>query len=181
MMDELGFYQNHTRFWADLPTDDELYKNPGQIQGKKQPGSLSLNAAEPGFPLSGPEHPADLYIPLGMTYIPDSQRTTTTLTNHPPENRLERDGLKDFSADLFLEKELMDLGSNRLAVEANQMQFQDHPHKELTGLHSLWSQWRRRIYRGQYGNSRINKPDPKGREQNLDCGNDDSQNTGICS
>lgn len=138
-LDDLGFCQDHNRFWAQLPTDKTLFDREERKNINCAPGSLADEAAEPRFPLAGPENPDNVYIPIGMPFMPSPQHTTATLEEHSQDTRLERNGLKVFSSNLFLDEELKSVNSQRLPAEANYKKHQDQKVQLLIGLHSLWN------------------------------------------
>lgn len=135
---QLAFSQQHPRFWGHLPMDEALFRmsDRGPVPGEASP--LEREASEPRFPLAGPEKPAKLYLPLGMPNAPDVTTTQAPLDAVSPATKLRRDGLKTFSADLFLDLDLAGAGSGTLLTEAHHKYYlRDQP---LRGLHSLLPQ-----------------------------------------
>jgi hypothetical protein len=132
---QLAFSANHPRFWGRLPVDEEVFRLPEQQPVQRMPGPLEQEASEPPFPLAGPEMPAPLYLPLGMPTTPDLTTAQDALDTADLTTRLERDGLKRFSADFFLDSDLARVGSDALLAEAHHKYSLQR--KLLRGLHSL--------------------------------------------
>ena len=73
---DLGFHQAHERFWARLPTDQEIYREPEATDTDppatvlwRQVGDLFR------FPLAGPvktDGVTDIYLPLFVSILPDN-------------------------------------------------------------------------------------------------------------
>ncbi len=132
---ELAFGKKHARFWACLPLDKDLFSLPDGRTAHAKPTTLETEVFEPRFPLAGPEKPAALYLPLGMSLLSGSITSQGPLGATEPDTTLERDGLENFSADLFLDPDLAPIGSGALLTEANHKYYlRDEP---LRGLHSL--------------------------------------------
>ena len=98
---ELGFHPAHPRNWATLPTDDDLFPDPNAPPAMEIP-ALWREAAHPRFPLAGTVDENVLYFPIGMTALPEF----FLAANPIPLTALERDGLQNFDAALFLDPRL---------------------------------------------------------------------------
>jgi hypothetical protein len=136
-LSNLGFSDKHPRFWGKLPVDKDLFRLPDRGSIRTAPGPLEVESSDPRFPLAGPEQEelAAFYLPLGMPIVPDQTMAQGPLDGIEPGTELQRDGLENFSADLFLDKDLASVGSEALLAEANYRYYvQD---KSLRGLHSL--------------------------------------------
>ena len=148
-LDNLSFSNKHSHFWADLPTDEALFDPDPRGRVNKTPGSLAALAYNPRFPLAGPEDPDEFYLPIGMPFLPAPSQTTAALGNDLSESRLQRDGLKEFSWELFLHESLKSLNCQRLPgevyreqqafLEAKRKSSQASNGQKLKGLHSLWN------------------------------------------
>jgi hypothetical protein len=136
-LSDLAFSKQHTRFWAGLPSDAELFQSAGERFERTTPSELYADASEPRFPLAGPEKNdrAELYLPLGMPVVPNPTSSKGPLNDIEPSAKLERDGLKDFCANLFLDSALNGTGAGALLREANHRRYVlEQP---LRGIHSL--------------------------------------------
>jgi hypothetical protein len=123
-----------TRFWAELPSDDHLFRLvDGRPLGPET--ELARDAASPRFPLAGPADAADLYVPLGMPPAPDAEAARGPL-EADAETVLERDGLAGFSPRWLVDGELETVG-----VGALQEAVLDKLYirgAALGGLHAFW-------------------------------------------
>ena len=129
----LGFAAGHPRFWAALPADAELLAAPPH--GVPATGPLAEDAAVPRFPFAGPDDPAPLYLPVAMRTAPESGAARGASTDDSPDTALERDGLAEFNAGLFLDSWLAQLGAGSLLAEANHRLYVVG--EDLPGLYSL--------------------------------------------
>lgn len=134
-LSDLGFGGRHSRFWSLLPDDERLFRLPLGEEEPEAPKGLVREAQTPRFPIAGEESPASFYLPWGM----GRQRTRDVALELDGSlitgTTLERDGLADFGAGLFLDPDLATLGSDTLRQEAEYRRFVlDRP---LSGLHSL--------------------------------------------
>lgn len=120
----LGFAASHPRFWASLPMDSALLTGP-----------LARDASAPRFPFAGPEDTAPLYLPAAMPTVPAAEAARGPSGDASPETALERDGLADFGAHLFLDTRLARLGAGSLLAEANHRFYVMG--EDLGGLHAL--------------------------------------------
>ncbi len=140
---DLAFTADHPRAWTSLPTDDDLFRPVNGRPISITRGTLVADAANPRFPLAGPEKPLDSnapYLPLGMLPSPDLGTAHGPLVEADTATALQRNGLRQFSADLFLDADLGEIGYGALFAEANYKRYlrggQGEP---LHGLHSLLS------------------------------------------
>ncbi|HSF30493.1 MAG TPA: hypothetical protein VLK82_08490, partial [Candidatus Tectomicrobia bacterium] len=125
---DLGFTPAHARFWAALPTDQEVYTRMAvphqagraELAFEKERQELWRSTAEKRFPLAGRGPDSALYWPLGMPLAPvySLGPLTTSAT------RLERDGLSQYNASLFLDTDLIDAGMATLLARADFLRYQ---------------------------------------------------------
>jgi hypothetical protein len=127
----LGFTPDHPLFWAGLPTDAGLFA-PDELQPSTPPPLWRL-ADAPRFPLAGPDDPAGVFLPLGIHIF----ATNDTMALHSGHHRLQREGLADFSADLFLDPDLRDVGTDALLGYADTFRFLSANPRLLRGLHAI--------------------------------------------
>src|SRR5215217_2208672 len=131
----LGLAPDHERFWAQLPTDEEVYRatdtptteNPATLLWK-QVGDLFR------FPLAGPGVTDEIYFPLLMSGLPENYLGPVAL----PGNDRERDGLAEFDAALFLDRDLVEIGAANLATTADFLQYLSPRPRRLTGMHAAF-------------------------------------------
>ena len=136
---DLGFAPNHARFWAALPTDQALY--PG-MTGRHNAGRAELafeqerqelwrSTSESRFPLAGSGPDTALYVPVGMALAPEYFLGPLATTG----TALERDGLSQFDARLFLDPDLIDASTATLMEQADFLRYQGLTPHQLKGIH----------------------------------------------
>jgi hypothetical protein len=116
----LGFVPDHQRAFGALPSDEALYVDP-------RPSDLAREVASPRFPLAAERA---LYIPMGMGVLPTEEVPATVAG----DTALDRDGLANFSAELFLDAMLSDADVRSLFDRANALRFEAG--HQLTGIHT---------------------------------------------
>ena len=134
-LSDLGFAPDHERFWAKLPTDEEVYHLSDSITAEnpatmlwKQVGDLFR------FPLAGLGAADEIYFPLLMPALPENYLGPVVL----PGGERERDGLAEFDAALFLDRDLVDIGAANLATTADFLQYLSPRPRRLTGMHAAF-------------------------------------------
>jgi hypothetical protein len=144
----LGFCPGHPNFWCDLPLDAALY-DPHPLVPRRAPSDLWDRAAgwdaaggqlagqSARFPLAGSAPgPADagLYcLPLGMSVLPEPYRSPAAQAETP----LERDGLAEYSAGLFLDPDLAAQALGDLLNAADYIRYQSPAPRALRGIHAV--------------------------------------------
>jgi hypothetical protein len=134
-LSDLGFAPDHERFWALLPTDEEVYRltdtptteNPATLLWK-QVGDLFR------FPLAGLGPADEIYFPLLMPGLAENYLGPVAL----PGSERERDGLAEFDAALFLDRDLVEIGAANLATTADFLQYLSPRPRQLTGMHAAF-------------------------------------------
>jgi len=142
---ELGFDAPHPRFWGDLPTDEQLYRQQayGQPAGASEAGQVALafdkerielgqDAGAQGFPLAGAGARTAVYFPVGMTALPVNYLARFQTAKLP----LERDGLSTFEPALFLDGELVEPGTASFSEQANFIRYTSPRPRSLRGAHA---------------------------------------------
>jgi hypothetical protein len=126
--------QQTSRFWADLPSDEALFRLE---DGRPVPPTSALDraAAAPRFPLAGTPEPSALYVPLGMPSAPDREASRGPL-GADPGTALERDGLAGFSPRTLLDARLADVGLGALPATVFDALYVRR--QRLEGAHALW-------------------------------------------
>lgn len=133
---DLGFARQHPRCWARLPTDAALLGSPSLSRPEREPEQLDDDVSSPRFPLAGPHDAIDaiaaFYLPLAVVdrLDPDLAVGLSTVDGTP----LERDGLSNFSASLFVDPALASVVGSLLAEAEHRYYVRED---ELIGLHSL--------------------------------------------
>lgn len=123
-----------SRFWADLPTDDSLFR---LVDGRSAPpvNALAQEAVTPRFPLAGPADASGLYLPLGMPWAADRENSRPPL-DADPATALERDGLAAFGPGWLLDDDLAGLGIGALpGAVFDKLYVRD---ESLEGAHAFW-------------------------------------------
>jgi hypothetical protein len=118
----LGFAPAAAQFLGGLPADEAFYAD-------SSPGW----PARTNFPLAGPDAPAAWYIPLGLTAAPSDALGAM----YPSTTALERDGLSQFGADLFLDPALAAEPTSTLLQTAGWVRDQSPNARPLQGIHAL--------------------------------------------
>jgi hypothetical protein len=136
-MTDLGLAPVHPRYWGSLPDDATLFAT-------NISGSLVAEAFHPRFPLAGPNDGA-FYLPIGVSSAETSPLGPDELTaaffpltvpQHSAATELERDGLAEFGAELFLDPSLAESTSLDLLSEAFYLRYQSPTPRRLTGIHA---------------------------------------------
>ena len=134
-LSDLGFAAAQERFWAKLPTDEEVYRETDSITTEnpatilwKQVGDLFR------FPLAGIPDGDEIYFPLMMPALPENYLGPVAL----PGSERERDGLAEFDAALFLDRDLLNIGTGVLASTAEFLQYLSPRPRRLTGIHAVF-------------------------------------------
>jgi hypothetical protein len=136
---DLGFTPAHGRFWAALPTDREVYSKVAvphqsgrvELTFEKERQELWRSTAETRFPLAGRGPVSAVYWPLGMPVAPEYFLGPLS-TN---ATQLERDGLSQYDASLFLDLDLIDAGAATLLARADFLRYQGLTPRQLRGIH----------------------------------------------
>ncbi|MBU8896468.1 hypothetical protein KRR26_12675 [Corallococcus sp. M34] len=139
-LDLLGLCPAHPRHWGSLPTDvrrawdEEPESLPGRLPEVRLPGDWRQGIPVSRFPLAGPGPEGEAFsFPLGMTDVPGGWLGCVP----PPSEALVRDGLNDFGSELFLDRDLRDLGTDTLMAQAAFLRYQASQPRAPRGIHSL--------------------------------------------
>jgi hypothetical protein len=132
---DLGFAPDHERFWANLPTDEEVYR-PTDTPTAENPATILWNPVGDlfRFPLAGLGPVDEIYFPLLMPGLAENYLGPVAL----PGDERERDGLAEFDAALFLDRDLVDVGATNLANTADFLQYLSPRPRLLTGMHAAF-------------------------------------------
>ncbi len=130
-LSDLGFVPGQPRFWDSLPVDADLYS----MMASDQPlPDLWHDAAEPRFPLAGSDYllKTDFYFPLAVPII--ASDFSGALPQTP--SALERDGLANFDANLFLDPKLRGFNARSLIEQINFLRYQSGTSFALRGIYT---------------------------------------------
>jgi hypothetical protein len=151
----LAFTAKHPRFWAALPTAEQLYDDPDTVPTGLDTGiignsytDLWADAVQQSFPLAGNLADADLYLPVAMPLLPDIYLSALRRT----ATALERDGLIAANsagaafdpqrfAGLFLDPDVDLLGASgtELLARADYLRYLSPAPRRLRGMHACLS------------------------------------------
>lgn len=131
----LGLSERHPRFFGRLPTDRALFAPQSLTRLEPVEPELRAMVMQPRFALAGPNPAAPRYLPMGLPPGPLPAFARTTLAPGAAEDRLVRDGLDVFGAELFLDDRLTQYGSRSLLGTAQHLI--DVAGLDLEGLHAL--------------------------------------------
>lgn len=129
---DLGFAKSHPRFWGALPADDRLFRHG--LKDDLAHDAVRRETEEPRFPLAGSYGKAApvSYLPVLMPNFPSHYLGPRKRRGSP----LRRDGLADFNADLFLDRELKETGTGELLSRADFIRDQSARPRALVGIHA---------------------------------------------
>jgi len=137
---DLGYAPQHPRFWAALPTDKKFYEDMvaqadvGRAELAFETERLELGQPQAGtrFPLAGGGSDTVLYFPIGMPFVPTYYLGPIDVPGTP----LERDGLAQFAASLFLDPALVEFSTTTLMAQADFLQYLSPTPRRLQGIHA---------------------------------------------
>jgi hypothetical protein len=132
---DLGLAPDHPRCWNLLPTDSTLYA-PVVRPAPLPYAALSADIDHPRFSLAG-SAASVIGLPLGMTTLVNSDFTQAA--SMPGTTALERDGLANFDASLFIDPLLAGSNSTTLLADAFNLQYQGQTPHQPGGLFALLS------------------------------------------
>jgi len=135
-LSDLGFEARHERFWGTLPTDEALYQDLLDNVGQDTPATVLWRQVGDlfRFPLAGVNAADDVYFPLAMAAVPDVYLGPVKLKG----SALQRDGLAQFDARLFMDRDLISVRTETLAAQAEFLQYLSPTPRRLTGMHAAW-------------------------------------------
>jgi hypothetical protein len=141
-LSNLGFVAQHNRFWGVLPSDEILFRQDEGQKIKKYSNktqALLEQVTTPRFPLAGPEHSEDWhYLPNDMSLLV-SAATQSGAEFSNEIDRLQREGIENFGAQVFLDERLQNMRGDLLKQEAHAIAFlsDSQSSQKLRGIHSL--------------------------------------------
>ncbi len=134
---DLGFAPAHSRYWNALPTDAQLFAAGDFREAIDQAEAsawkaLWLEASEVRFPLAGGGDGGALFLPIGMSALPQPSMAA----QHSGQSGLVREGLAEFSSSLFLDARLLNSTAATLLADADFIRYQTPGAAPLTGIHA---------------------------------------------
>jgi hypothetical protein len=129
---ELAFGASHPRYFGRLPTDAEAYDADASAPVNQPAEQLWQPVGEIRFPLAAAEGAGVVYIPFGMGFLPEQFLPAVKL----PGTSLERDGLAEFDAGLFLDPDLKEASLNDLLSRADFIRYLSERPRRLCGIHA---------------------------------------------
>jgi hypothetical protein len=129
---DLAFGASHPRYFGGLPTDAEAYATDRTAPVNQPAEELWQPVGEIRFPLAAVEGEGVVYIPFGMGFLPERFLPAVKL----PGTSLERDGLAEFDASLFLDPELKEASLNDLLSRADFIRYLSEQPRRLRGIHA---------------------------------------------
>jgi hypothetical protein len=136
---DLGLTPAHDRFWARLPTDEQVYDDSDPFDAESPSTILWRQVGDLfRFPLAGPARNSDgldLYVPLSIGILPENYLGAVKL----PGTALERDGLAKFNEKLFLDRDLTAVSLSELAAQAEFLTYLAPKPRKLNGIHAAFA------------------------------------------
>ena len=138
-LSDLGFEAALERFWGNLPTDEEIYRETDALDSTSPSTVLWSQVGDLfRFPLAGvlPEdNTTEMYFPLSMPLLAENYLGPIRLNG----STLERDGLAKFDEELFLDPELIETQTADLAGQAEYLMYLAPQPRLLSGMHAAFA------------------------------------------
>lgn len=131
-LSDLGFNNGQSRFWGNLPIDEEVYSIK-ENAADKAIFAWTQNAAAKNFPLARNERENLIYFPVFPNVSPDEYLAAIPLIG----TKLERDGLAKFDAKLFLDEKLKNTNLYNLLTDAEFLRYVSEKPRNLRGIHAV--------------------------------------------
>ena len=134
-LSDLTFGQNSPSFWKALPADEQLYRdasttsNPSHSVVSKTISISSYpdlwqRALNPRFPLAGNDAPGVSYLPIAMPPAPGYYLDMDKGSSGRLADPRVRDGLAEFSVNLFLDMDMVEFFTADLITQADYLRYQ---------------------------------------------------------
>ena len=147
VLSDLTFGQDHPSFWKALPSDEQLYRgtevtsNPTHSVLEKTLSYSSYTdlwqrALNPRFPLAGNDAPGVYYLPIAMPVSPDYYLGLDKGSSEPFAAPRTRDGLGEFSTNLFLDMDMAEALTPDLIMQANYLRYESVQPRLLKGIYA---------------------------------------------
>jgi hypothetical protein len=149
---DLGLAPGQPNFIGALPSDLRLFQSSEDLLSDEEQAlrdrvralagdgielgeyhaNLWQSVANPRFPLSVDAGLVDIFLPFGLPIVPVDFLDAAPVPGEP----LERDGLANFGADLFLDPDLADETTADLSAQADFIRWQQPSPRRLQGIHA---------------------------------------------
>jgi hypothetical protein len=130
----LAFVPGHPRYWGDLPSDEELYADASAGDEPPVRAALRREVSNPRFPLAGDGERSVLDFPLSLPLVAEDGPFLGP--PKPSRTALERDGLAEFDAGLFVDEDLAGVGTEALLAQADFLRYGGASRRRLRGIHA---------------------------------------------
>ena len=149
-LSNLTFGQDSPSFWKALPADEQLYRdasatsNPSHSVVSKTISISSYSdlwqrALNPRFPLAGNDAWGISYLPIAMPPAPDYYLGLDKGSSRRLADPRTRDGLAEFSIDLFLDLDMIESLTTDLIAQADYLRYTVTPPRLLKGIYAALS------------------------------------------
>lgn len=134
-LSDLAFGEDHPRFWKALPADDQFYRNAVMTSDPMHSvvskavshtpyTDLWQSALNPRFPLAGSDAPGVFYLPIAMPVSTDYYLGLDKGSKGQFATPRARDGLSEFSINLFLDVDMVEALTTDLMMQADYLRYQ---------------------------------------------------------
>ena len=149
-LSDLTFGEDHPSFWKALPSDEQLYRD-AEVTSKPTHSVLSKTlsyssytdlwqrALNPRFPLAGNDAPGTYYLPIAMPFSPDYYLGLDKGSSGQFAAPRTRDGLSEFSIDLFLDLDMVEAFTTDLIMQADYLRYSSSQPRPLKGIYAALS------------------------------------------
>jgi hypothetical protein len=151
-MGDLGLAPGQPNFLGALPSDSRLFQSSEDLLSAEEQAlrdrvralagdgielrdyhaNLWQSVANPRFPLSVDLGLTNVFLPFGLPIVPVDFLDAAPVPGDP----LERDGLANFAADLFLDPDLAEETTADLSAQADFIRWQQPSPRRLQGIHA---------------------------------------------
>ena len=149
-LSDLTFGEDHPSFWKALPADEQLYRDaevtsdPTHSVLTKTLASSSYTdlwqrALNPRFPLAGNDAPGTYYLPIAMPVSPDYYLGLDKGSSGQFATSRTRDGLAEFSINLFLDMDMVEALTTDLITQADYLRYSGPQPRPLKGIYAALS------------------------------------------
>jgi hypothetical protein len=149
-LSDLTFGEDHPSFWKALPTDEQLYRD-AEATSKPTHSVLTKTlsyssytdlwqrALNPRFPLAGNDAPGTYYLPIAMPVSPDYYPGLDKGSSGQFAAPRTRDGLSEFSTNLFLDVDMIETLTTDLITQADYLRYSGPQPRPLKGIYAALS------------------------------------------
>jgi hypothetical protein len=150
VLSDLTFCEDHPSFWKALPTDEQLYRDSDMTTDPTHSlvtktlsyssyTELWQKALNPRFPLAGDDAQGTFYLPIAMPTSPDYYLGLDTGASGKLATPRKRDGLLEFSTNLFLDMDMVESLTTDLMMQADYLRYTSTQPRSLKGIYAALS------------------------------------------